>query len=139
MLGATRSLGRHLLRRRSPRGHDVTVFVRTLSKLPPEASGACVSPHGYLGADVAPDLIKAAGRADPSVAVAALLLASLDPWKRDVETARWPGDALGRAGTEAQWPANANRQQHESHNQRRRNPLHQKRARATLCPPVTSG
>ena len=39
ILGATGALGRHVLRQAVAAGHDVTVFVRTPSKLPPEASG----------------------------------------------------------------------------------------------------
>ena len=45
ILGATGSLGRHVLRQAVAAGHDVTVFVRTPSKLPPDISGACVGPH----------------------------------------------------------------------------------------------
>ena len=44
ILGATGSLGRHVLRQALAAGHDVTVFVRTPSKLPPEFR-AGVSPH----------------------------------------------------------------------------------------------
>jgi uncharacterized protein YbjT (DUF2867 family) len=36
ILGATGSLGRHVLRQSVAAGHEVTVFVRTPSKLPPE-------------------------------------------------------------------------------------------------------
>ena len=43
ILGATGSLGRHVLRQALAAGHDVTVFVRTPSKLPPEAPGGCQS------------------------------------------------------------------------------------------------
>ena len=44
ILGATGSLGRHVLRQAVGAGHEVTVFVRTRSKLPPEESGR-VSVH----------------------------------------------------------------------------------------------
>jgi len=36
ILGATGSLGRHVLRQSVAAGHEVTVFVCTPSKLPPE-------------------------------------------------------------------------------------------------------
>jgi uncharacterized protein YbjT (DUF2867 family) len=36
ILGATGTLGRHVLRQVLATGHDVTVFVRTPSKLPPD-------------------------------------------------------------------------------------------------------
>jgi hypothetical protein len=36
ILGATGTLGRHVLRQALAGGHDVTVFVRTSSKLPPD-------------------------------------------------------------------------------------------------------
>jgi uncharacterized protein YbjT (DUF2867 family) len=36
ILGATGTLGRHVLRQALAAGHDVTVFVRTSSKLPPD-------------------------------------------------------------------------------------------------------
>ena len=39
ILGATGSLGPHVLRLALVAGHDVTVLVRTPSKLPPEVSG----------------------------------------------------------------------------------------------------
>jgi uncharacterized protein YbjT (DUF2867 family) len=39
ILGATGSLGRHVLRQALAAGHEVTVFVRTPSKLPPEPVG----------------------------------------------------------------------------------------------------
>jgi uncharacterized protein len=58
ILGATGSLGGHVLRQALAAGHDVTVFVRTPSKLPPEASGALSVHTGDLGAHVPLDLIK---------------------------------------------------------------------------------
>ena len=58
ILGATGSLGGHVLRQALAAGHDVTVFVRTPSKLPPEASGAVSVHTGDLGAHVPLDLIK---------------------------------------------------------------------------------
>jgi putative NADH-flavin reductase len=39
ILGATGSLGRHVLRQAVAAGHDVSVLVRTPAKLPPEVSG----------------------------------------------------------------------------------------------------
>ena len=41
ILGATGSLGRHVLRQAVAAGHDVTVFVRTPSKLPPDVRSGC--------------------------------------------------------------------------------------------------
>ena len=41
ILGATGALGRHVLRQAVAAGHDVTVFVRTPSKLPPERPDEC--------------------------------------------------------------------------------------------------
>ena len=61
ILGATGALGRHVLRQALAIGHDVTVFVRTPSKLPPEASGRVSVHTGDLGAHVPPDLIKGQG------------------------------------------------------------------------------
>ena len=58
ILGATGSLGRHVLRQALAAGHDVTVFVRTPSKLPPETSGAVSVHTGDLGTHVPLDLIK---------------------------------------------------------------------------------
>ena len=58
ILGATGSLGRHVLRQALAAGHQVTVFVRTPSKLPPEAQ-ARVSVHtGDLAVSAPIDLIK---------------------------------------------------------------------------------
>jgi len=58
ILGATGSLGRHVLRQALAAGHVVTIFVRTPSKLPPEVRQR-VSVHvGNLDAAVPPDLIK---------------------------------------------------------------------------------
>jgi putative NADH-flavin reductase len=58
ILGATGALGRHVLRQALAAGHDVTVFVRTPSKLPPEASGRVSVDTGDLGTHVPLDLIK---------------------------------------------------------------------------------
>jgi hypothetical protein len=58
ILGATGSLGRHVLRQALAAGHQVTVFVRTPSKLPLEAQ-ARVSVHaGDLDVSVPLDLIE---------------------------------------------------------------------------------
>ena len=64
ILGATGALGRHVLRQAVGAAHDVTVFVRTPSKLPPEASGAVSVHTGDLGAHVPLDLNQRAGCAD---------------------------------------------------------------------------
>ena len=58
ILGATGSLGGHVLRQALASGHDVTVFVRTPSRLPPETSGAVSVHTGDLRAHVPLDLIK---------------------------------------------------------------------------------
>ena len=58
IVGATGSLGRHVLRQALAAGHDVTVFVRTPSKLPPEVRER-VSVHlGDLSAAVPFDLVR---------------------------------------------------------------------------------
>jgi uncharacterized protein len=58
ILGATGSLGRHVLRQALDAGHDVTVFVRTPSKLPSDAA-ARVSVHtGDLSEEIPIDLLK---------------------------------------------------------------------------------
>ena len=56
--GATGSLGRHVLRRALAAGHDVTVFVRTPSKLPAEVRERVAVHTGDLGAVVPPDLVR---------------------------------------------------------------------------------
>ena len=61
ILGATGSLGRQVLRQALAAGHDVTVFVRTPSKLPPDASGRLSVHTGDLGSHVRLDLIKGQG------------------------------------------------------------------------------
>jgi putative NADH-flavin reductase len=58
ILGATGSLGRHVLRQALAAGHDVTVFVRTPSRLPPEASGRVSVYTGDLGTHLPLDPIK---------------------------------------------------------------------------------
>ena len=58
ILGATGSLGRHVLRQAVAEGHDVTALVRTPSKLPPEASGRVSVHTGDLNANIPVDLIK---------------------------------------------------------------------------------
>ena len=57
ILGATGSLGRHVLRQALAAGHDVTVFVRTPSKLPPEVRERVSVHTGDLSALVPRDLI----------------------------------------------------------------------------------
>jgi putative NADH-flavin reductase len=58
ILGATGSLGRHVLRQAVDAGHDVTVFVRTPSKLPPEVRERVSVHTGDLSALVPLDLIR---------------------------------------------------------------------------------
>ena len=57
ILGATGSLGRHVLRQALAAGHDVTVFVRTPSKLAAELRERVSVHTGDLGAVVPPDLV----------------------------------------------------------------------------------
>ncbi len=57
ILGATGSLGRHVLRQALAAGHAVTVSVRTPSKLPPEVRERVSVHSGDLGAVVPPDLV----------------------------------------------------------------------------------
>jgi putative NADH-flavin reductase len=52
ILGATGSLGSHVLRQALAAGHEVTVFVRTPSKLPPEARRRVSVETGDLSATV---------------------------------------------------------------------------------------
>ena len=58
ILGSTGSLGRHVLRQALGAGHEVTVFVRTPSKLPPEARERVSVHTGDLSALVPLDLIR---------------------------------------------------------------------------------
>jgi putative NADH-flavin reductase len=58
ILGATGSLGRHVMRQALAAGHEVTAFVRTPSKLPPEAHGRVSVHTGDLSAHVPLDLIR---------------------------------------------------------------------------------
>ena len=57
ILGATGSLGRHVLRQAVAAGHAVTVSVRTPSKLPPEVRERVSVHTGDLSAVVSPDLV----------------------------------------------------------------------------------
>ena len=57
ILGATGSLGRHVLRQAVAAGHAVTVFVRTPSKLPPELRERVSVHTGDLSAVVPADLV----------------------------------------------------------------------------------
>ena len=58
ILGATGSLGRHVLRQAVAAGHAVTVFVRTPSKLPPEVRERVTVHTGDLGAGVPLDVVR---------------------------------------------------------------------------------
>ena len=58
ILGATGSLGRHVLRQALAAGHEVTVFVRTPSRLPAEARGRVSVHTGDLSAHVPLELIR---------------------------------------------------------------------------------
>ncbi len=57
ILGATGSLGRHVLRQALAAGHDVTVFVRTASRLPPDDRERVSVREGDLRAVVPPDVV----------------------------------------------------------------------------------
>ena len=57
ILGATGSLGRHVLRQAVAAGYEVTVFVRTPSKLPPDVRERASVHTGDLNALVPVDLI----------------------------------------------------------------------------------
>jgi putative NADH-flavin reductase len=58
IFGATGSLGRHVLRQALAAGHEVTVFVRTPSKLPPETHERVIVHTGDLSAQVPLDLLR---------------------------------------------------------------------------------
>ena len=57
ILGATGSLGRHVLRQALAAGHEVTAFVRTPSKLPPEIRERVSVHSGDLSAVLPFDLM----------------------------------------------------------------------------------
>ena len=59
IFGATGSLGRHVVRQAVRAGHEVTVFVRTPSKLPPQAFGQVVVHTGDLNGPAPLHLIRA--------------------------------------------------------------------------------
>ena len=61
ILGATGTLGRHVLRQALAAGHDVTVFVRTPSKLLPELRDRVSVHSGDLSTHVPLDLINGQG------------------------------------------------------------------------------
>lgn len=56
ILGATGFLGRHVLRQALAAGHEVTAFVRSPSKLPPDVRQRISVYAGDLSADVPLDL-----------------------------------------------------------------------------------
>jgi putative NADH-flavin reductase len=58
ILGATGSLGRHVLRQSVAAGHAVTVFVRTPSKLPSSVRDGVTVHAGDLGGGVPVDLVR---------------------------------------------------------------------------------
>jgi uncharacterized protein len=58
ILGATGSLGRHVVREALAAGHEVTVFVRTPSKLAPELRQRVSVHTGDLGATLPIDLVR---------------------------------------------------------------------------------
>jgi hypothetical protein len=88
ILGATGSLGRHVLRQALADGHDVTVCVRTPSKLPPEVRGRISIHAGDLNAVVPLGLVRGqdalincaghVGAGEPFVALIDRLVAEVD-------------------------------------------------------------
>ena len=58
VLGASGSLGRQVLRQALAAGHEVTAFVRTPAKLPPEAQGRVSVHTGDLAAQVPLELLR---------------------------------------------------------------------------------
>jgi putative NADH-flavin reductase len=58
VLGATGSLGRHVLQQSLAAGHEVTAFVRTPSRLPPEVVGRVAVHTGDLSRLVPVDLVR---------------------------------------------------------------------------------
>jgi putative NADH-flavin reductase len=58
ILGATGSLGRHVLRQALVAGHQVTAFVRTPSKLPSDTRERVTVRTGDLNVDVSPGLLR---------------------------------------------------------------------------------
>lgn len=58
ILGATGSLGRQVVREALADGHDVTVFVRTPSKLPDELRQRVAVRAGDLSVDVPSELVR---------------------------------------------------------------------------------
>ena len=57
ILGATGSLGSHVLRLALVGGHEVSVFVRDPSRLPPDARGQVAVHTGDLHIDLPPDVV----------------------------------------------------------------------------------
>jgi uncharacterized protein len=87
ILGATGSLGRHVLRQALAAGHDVTISVRTPAKIPPDVAGRVrvrtgdLDPHVPLDLITGQDgLINCAGHAggDTFVALIDRLVAAVD-------------------------------------------------------------
>ena len=64
VFGAAGSLGTHVLRQALAAGHQVTAFVRTPSKLPPEAQSRVSVHTGDLGTLAPPDLARLVGGHD---------------------------------------------------------------------------
>ena len=58
ILGATGTLGRHVLRQAVAAGHDVTAFVRTPSRLPPDIAARVSVRTGDLDTQMPPDVIE---------------------------------------------------------------------------------
>ena len=58
VLGATGSLGRHVLRQALNAGHEVTVFARTPSKLAPEDADRVSLYAGDLGSELPPHVLR---------------------------------------------------------------------------------
>jgi uncharacterized protein len=73
VFGATGSLGSHVLRLALVAGHQVSVFVRTPSRLPPEASSGISVHQGDLGTHAAVDIAQVISGHDALINCAGLV------------------------------------------------------------------
>ena len=132
ILGATGSLGRHVVRQALAAGHELTVLVRTPSKLPPEDRSRVSLHTGDLSAPVPLDLVRGrdalincaghVAEADTFVALVDRLVTSVDSLPVEEQPVCWflAGAAildLGASGRRAvelapvkatYWPHQAN-------------------------------
>ena len=132
ILGATGSLGRHVLRQALAAGHEITVLVRTPSKLPSEDRSRVSLHTGDLSAPVPLDLVRGrdalincaghVAEADTFVALVDRLVTSVDSLAVEEQPVCWflagaailDLDASGRRAVElppvkaTYWPHQAN-------------------------------